>query len=49
MSASPWPTYGWVLAHDLGPERGFMSIDTECLVIRLGPEGKVIAYRIVTD
>jgi hypothetical protein len=40
---------GWDLAYYLGPERGFMSIDSECLVIRLGPNGKVIAYRMVTD
>jgi hypothetical protein len=40
---------GWDLAYDLGPERGFMSIDSEYLVLRLGPDGKVTAYDIVTD
>jgi hypothetical protein len=43
------PFSGCDLAYYLGPERGFMSIDSECLVIRLGPDGRVIACKIVTD
>jgi hypothetical protein len=40
---------GWDLAYYIGPERGFISIDSECLVIRLGPDGRVIACGIYTD
>ena len=33
----------------LGDERGYMSIDSEWLVVRLDGEGKVAEYRIVRD
>jgi hypothetical protein len=33
----------------LGPERGWMSIDSEWLVVRLDPAGNVSEVRIVTD
>ena len=39
----------WDFVYWLGPERGFMSIDSEWLVIRLGPDGRVADYRIVRD
>jgi outer membrane protein assembly factor BamE (lipoprotein component of BamABCDE complex) len=37
------------LVYVLGPERGFISIDYEWLVIKLGPDGRVVNYLIVTD
>ena len=37
------------LVYWLGAERGFLSIDSEWLVIRLGENGRVTGYRIVTD
>jgi hypothetical protein len=40
---------GWDLAYYIGPERSFISIDSECLVIRLGKDGRVIASGIYTD
>lgn len=33
----------------LGPERGFFSIDSEWLVIRLNSHGKVVDYHIERD
>ena len=39
----------WDLVYRLGMERGFISIDSEWLVIRLGADGRVVEYRIVTD
>ena len=33
----------------LGPERGFISIDSEWLVLRADSEGNVVEARIVTD
>jgi hypothetical protein len=39
----------WDLVYYRGPERGLFSIDSEWLVIRLGPTGIVSDYRIVTD
>ena len=39
----------WDLVYWLGPERGFISIDSEWLVFRLDANQKVIEYRIVTD
>jgi hypothetical protein len=39
----------WDLVYWLGPERGFMSIDSEWLVVRLGRDGRVAEYRIVRD
>ena len=40
---------GWDLVYWLGPERGFMSIDSEWLVFRLDSQKKVTDYRIVRD
>ena len=39
----------WDLVYWLGPERSFFSIDSEWLVIRLDPQGRVAEYRVVTD
>ena len=39
----------WDLVYWLGPERGWMRIDSEWLVIRFGPSGRVTEYRIVRD
>ena len=39
----------WDLVYWLGPERGFISIDSEWLVVRLGRDGRVIECRIVRD
>ena len=39
----------WDLVYWLGPERGFFSIDSEWLVIRLDTQGRVSEYRLVTD
>jgi hypothetical protein len=39
----------WDLVYWLGPERGFFSIDSAWLVIRLDPQGRVSEYRLVTD
>ncbi len=39
----------WDLVYRLGMERGFISIDSEWLVTRLGPDGRVVQARIVTD
>jgi hypothetical protein len=37
------------LVYWLGPERGFISIDSEWLVFRLDAAGRVTEYRLVTD
>jgi hypothetical protein len=37
------------LVYWLGPQRGFMGIDSEWLVFRLNEDKKVAEYRIVTD
>jgi hypothetical protein len=37
------------LVYWLGPERGFMSIDSEWLVFRLDTTQRVVEYRLVTD
>ena len=37
------------LVYYLGPERGFMSIDSEWLVLKLGPEGRVKRAAIARD
>ena len=37
------------LVYWLGPERGLMSIDSEWLVMRLDPRGRVSEARVVTD
>lgn len=39
----------WDLVYWLGPERGFISIDSEWLVLRLAEDGRVIDNRIVRD
>jgi outer membrane protein assembly factor BamE (lipoprotein component of BamABCDE complex) len=39
----------WDLVYLLGPERGFMSIDSEWLVVRFGQDGRVTECRIVRD
>jgi len=39
----------WDLVYRLGPERGFISIDSEWLVFRLDGQKKVTDYRIVRD
>ncbi|HYI41104.1 MAG TPA: hypothetical protein VE053_12380 [Allosphingosinicella sp.] len=39
----------WSLVYWLGPERGLFSIDSEWLVIRIGPDGRVAEYRVVRD
>ena len=39
----------WDLVYWLGDERGFISIDSEWLVLRLGFDGRVAEYRLVTD
>lgn len=39
----------WDAVYWLGPERGLFRIDSEWLVLRLSPEGRVTEYRIVTD
>lgn len=37
------------LVYYLGPERGFMGIDSEWLVLKLGPEGRVVKATIAHD
>ena len=39
----------WDLVYWLGPERGFVRIDSEWLVIRFGSDGRVATYRVVRD
>lgn len=39
----------WDFVYHLGPERGFMSIDSEWLVIRFGPDGRVREQAVVRD
>lgn len=39
----------WDLVYWLGPERGFMSIDSEWLVVRFDANERVSEYRIVRD
>jgi hypothetical protein len=39
----------WDFVYWLGPERGFISIDSEWLVLRLGSDGRVSEYRVVRD
>jgi hypothetical protein len=39
----------WRLVYWLGPERGLIRIDSEWLVLRLGPEGRVSDYRIIRE
>jgi hypothetical protein len=37
------------LVYYLGPERGFISMDSEWLVLKLGPDGRVERAAIVRD
>ena len=39
----------WDLVYWLGPERGFFSIDSEWLVLRLNEESVVTEYRLARD
>ena len=39
----------WDLVYLLGDERGFISIDSEWLVLRLGPNGRIAQAKLVTD
>lgn len=39
----------WDLVYRLGMERGYIVIDSEWLVLRLGPDGKVAQARLVRD
>lgn len=39
----------WDLAYRLGPERGFISIDSEWLALRLDDQQRIIEARIVRD
>ena len=39
----------WDMVYWLGPERGFMGIDSECLVFRLDVQRRIIDLRIVSD
>ena len=40
---------GYQIIYWLGPERGFISIDSEWLAVRVGPNQRVIDARIVRD
>jgi hypothetical protein len=37
------------MVYYLGPERGFISIDSEWLVLKLGPDGRVVRATIAND
>ena len=39
----------WDLVYWLGPERGFISIDSEWLVARFGSDGRITEARLVRD
>ena len=39
----------WDMVYWLGPERGFMSIDSEWLVLKLNKENEVIDVQVVRD
>jgi hypothetical protein len=39
----------WDMVYRLGPERGLVGGDSEWLVIRLGPDGRVSEFRIARD
>jgi hypothetical protein len=52
MLGDPPPTgyfRNWDLVYWLGPERGFISIDSEWLVFRFTEDGHCREYRIVRD
>ena len=46
-NTTSWPE--WDLVYYLGPERGLIRIDSETLVLKLGPDGRVRDYRIARD
>ena len=39
----------WDMVYWLGPNRGLFRIDSDWLVIRYGPNGRVSDYRVVSD
>jgi hypothetical protein len=39
----------WDMVYWLGPERGFMGVDSEWLVFRIDSEKRVVDYKIVRD
>lgn len=39
----------WDFVYRLGNERGLFSIDSEWLVVKFGPDGKVAAWDVVRD
>lgn len=39
----------WDIVYWLGPERGMLRIDSEWLVFRVGPDGRITDHRIVRD
>jgi hypothetical protein len=39
----------WDLVYWLGPERGYFRIDSEWLLLKLGPDERVTDYRLVRD
>lgn len=45
----PEKFHDWDMVYWLGPERGFMSIDSEWLVFYLDTNARVIDYQIVRD
>jgi hypothetical protein len=52
MLGEPPPTeyfHEWDLVYWLGPERSFFPVDSEWLVIRFSPDGRVAEYRIARD
>lgn len=51
LGAPPPTEYfsNWDMVYWLGPERGWIRIDSEWLVLRLGADGRVTEARIVRD
>jgi len=52
MLGEPPPTNyfrDWDLVYRLGMERSYIRIDSEWLVLRLGPDGRVAQARLVRD
>jgi len=49
MEKVRWNEENISLIYWLGPERGFMSVDSEWLAIRIDKKGKVYKYSIVRD
>lgn len=48
LGEPPPPEYfrEWDMVYRLGMEGSYFGIDSEWLVIRLGPDGRVIDYRL---